>query len=117
MYLCSYVILTIVLPALLLHDLLSKGFFLPQTTSDKKANFFVIPPEIQPRRDATLEKDSGKKEAKSTLRVPGLLISMEENVSVYNEIAPSISRGRAHKIKTVHSNIIEAKLDLPAVDC
>ena len=78
-YLCSYIILTIILPALLLYDLLNKGFFLKKTIAEKKSNFFVIPPDIQPRRQENFPE---KKEVKRKFRLPGLLVHVEENVDV-----------------------------------
>ena len=56
-----------------------------QTIPEKKSNFFVIPPEIQPRRQDTVENIFEKKEA-IRYRLPGLLISIEEeNVNAENE--------------------------------
>ena len=113
-YLCAYTILTIILPALLLHDLLNKGFFLKQTIAEKKSNFFVIPPDIQPRRQENFPE---KKEVKRKFRLPGLLVYMEENVVVDNAEVMKAGFEDGHIEEQVPQRFQSCIEEFPIVEC
>ena len=74
-----YFILTIILPALLLIDLKSKGYFLQDTPSEQNKSFFVHPPEVQPRRQETYEMSACKVERFRPITLPDLIIAMEDS--------------------------------------